>query len=396
MKLQAQSSKALHAALNKSAKCIGSKNTIAILDNVLLTRNEGGQFFLTSSTTEAQLTIPAPLTLCSGKFNEPIVLPIKMLSSLLGTLPDCVVTLDVVEDGQTFTVEYCTGSGDSVKSGKASMVYFSGEDYPQMVMPNSEKSTIISLPGQLFRSVIDTADKFVQIDELRPTLSSLCVDIADDRSEVIFAATDGHILTKITHNNDPQKGGSDFFRKGEPCKTLIHRNYFRTLSAFDGCEDISIENDGHTIRFSSGDTELICKHMEGRYPNYGSVIPKSNPYYVVFNKKEMIDILRRVSLFSSSASNLVKIEKNGMFINVSASDVDFAMSGEDQVFISNSECPDNFFIGLKSTAVQVCINSIPSDTVRMQLLDSTHAVVLTADEPAPKVMTLAMPMMMND
>ena len=110
----------------------------------------------------------------------------------------------------------------------------------------------------------------------------------------------------------------------------------------------------------------------------------------------MIDILRRVSLFSSSASNLVKIEKNGMFINVSASDVDFAMSGEDQVFISNSECPDNFFIGLKSTAVQVCINSIPSDTIRMQLLDSTHAVVLTADEPAPKVMTLAMPMLLND
>lgn len=396
MKLQTQSSRALHAALNKSAKCIGSKNTIAILDNVLLTRNECGQFFLTSSTTEAQLTIPAPLTLCGGKFDNPIVLPIKMLSSLLGTLPDCVVTLDVVEDGQTFTVEYCTGSGDSVKSGKASMTYFSGEDYPQMVLPNSEKSTIISLPGQLFRSVIDTADKFVQTDELRPTLSSLCVDIADDRSEVIFAATDGHILTKITHNNDPQKGGSDFFRKGEPCKTLIHRNYFRTLSAFDGCEDISIENDGHTIRFSSGDTELICKHMEGRYPNYGSVIPKSSPYYVVFNKKEMIDILRRVSLFSSNASNLVEIKKNGMFLTVSASDEDFAVSGEDQVCIADAQCDDNFRIGLKSTAFQTCINSIPSDTIRMQLIDPSRAVVITADEPAPKVMTLCMPMLLND
>ena len=396
MKLQTQSSRALHAALNKSAKCIGSKNTIAILDNVLLTRNEGGQFFLTSSTTEAQLTIPAPLTLCGGKFDKPIVLPIKMLSSLLGTLPDCVVTLDVVEDGQTFTVEYCTGSGDNVKSGKAKMAYLSGDEYPRMLLPKSEASTIISLPGQLFRSVIDTADKFVQTDELRPTLSSLCVDIADDRSEVIFAATDGHTLAKIVHSNDPQKGGSDFFRKGEPCKTLIHRNYFRTLSAFDGCEEISIENDGNTIRFSSGDIELICKHMEGKYPNYNGVIPKSNPYFVVFEKKEMIDILRRVSLFSNSASNLVKVEKNGIFINVSASDMDFAMSGEDQVLISNAECPDNFRIGLKSSAFQTCINSIPSDTIRMQLLDSMHAVVLTADQPAPKVMTLAMPMMMND
>ena len=396
MKLQAQSSRALHAALNKSAKCIGSKNPIAIFDNVLLTCNESGLFFLTSSTAEAQLTIPAPLSLCGGKFEKSIVLPIKMLSSLLGTLPDCVVTLDVEEGGSSFTVEYCTGSGDSVKSGKASMTYFSGEDYPQMVLPNSKKSTIISLPGQLFRSVIDTANKFVQMDGLRPTLSCLCVDIADDRSEVKFAATDGHILTKITHNNDPQKGGSDFFRKGEPCKTLIHRNYFRTLSAFDGCEEISIENDGNTIRFSSGDIELICKHMEGKYPNYSGVIPKSNPYFVVFDKKEMTDILRRVSLFSSSASNLVKVEKNGIFINVSASNMDFALSGEDQVLISNAECPDNFRIGLKSSAFQTCINSIPSDTIRMQLLDASHAVVLTADTPAPKVMTLVMPMVLDE
>ena len=396
MKLQTQSSRALHAALNKSAKCIGSKNTIAILDNVLLTRNECGQFFLTSSTTEAQLTIPAPLTLCGGKFDNPIVLPIKMLSSLLGTLPDCVVTLDVVEDGQTFTVEYCTGSGDSVKSGKASMAYFSGDEYPQMVLPNSEKSTIICLPCQLFHSVIDTADKFTQIDELRPQFSSLCVDIADDRSEVVFVATNGHTLAKIVHSNDPQKGGSDFFRKGEPCKTLIHRNYFRTLSAFDGCEEISIENDGNTIRFSSGDIELICKHMEGKYPNYNGVIPKSHPYFVIFEKKEMLDILRRVSLFSNSASNLVKVEKNGIFINVSASNMDFSMSGEDQVLISNAECPDNFRIGLKSSAFQTCINSIPSDTIRMQLLDSMHAVVLTADTPAPKVMTLVMPMVLDD
>ena len=136
MKLQAQSSKALHAALNKSAKCIGSKNTIAILDNVLLTR-KGEQFFLTSSITEAQLTIPAPLTICSGTYDRDIVLPIKMLSALLGTLPDCVVTFDIPEKSQSFTVEYCTSSEDNVKPGKAQMYLFPGNDYPQMVQPKA-------------------------------------------------------------------------------------------------------------------------------------------------------------------------------------------------------------------------------------------------------------------
>ena len=395
MKLQAQSSKALHAALNKSAKCIGSKNTIAILDNVLLTR-KGEQFFLTSSTTEAQLTIPAPLTICNGTYDRDIVLPIKMLSALLGTLPDCVVTFDIPDDSQSFTVEYCTSSEDNVKPGKAQMCLFPGGDFPQMEQPKAEQSSVISLPMSLFHSVVDTADKFAIMDELRPQLSCLCIDVAEDRSEVVFVGTNGQTLVKMTHSNDPAKGGSDFFRSGEPCKTLIHRNYFRTISAFDGSEDITIENDGHTIRFTSGETELICKQVEGKYPNYNAVIPKNNPFYVVFDKKEMLDILRRVSLFSSNASNLVEIKKNGIFLTVSASDADFAVSGEDQVCIADAQCDDNFRIGLKSTSFQTCINSIPSDTIRMQLLDPTRAVVIAANEPAPKVMTLCMPMILND
>ena len=395
MKLQAQSSKALHAALNKSAKCIGSKNTIAILDNVLLTR-KGEQFFLTSSTTEAQLTIPAPLTICNGTYDRDIVLPIKMLSALLGTLPDCVVTFDIPDDSQSFTVEYCTSSEDNVKPGKAQMCLFPGGDFPQMEQPKAEQSSVISLPMSLFHSVVDTADKFAIMDELRPQLSCLCIDVAEDRSEVVFVGTNGQTLVKMTHSNDPAKGGSDFFRGGKPGNMLIHRNYFRTISAFDGSEDITIENDGHTIRFTSGETELICKQVEGRYPNYNAVIPKNNPFYVVFDKKEMLDILRRVSLFSSNASNLVEIKKNGMFLTVSASDADFSVSGEDQVCIADAQCDDNFRIGLKSTAFQTCINSIPSDTIRMQLLDASHAVVITADDPAPKVMTLCMPMILND
>ncbi|MDD6754389.1 MAG: DNA polymerase III subunit beta [Prevotella sp.] len=395
MKLQSPSSKALHAALNKSTKCIGSKNTIAILNNVLLTRKDG-RFFFTSATTETQLTIPAPLTICDGTYNRDIVLPVKMLSALLGTLPDCVVTFDIPDDSQSFTVEYCTSKEGNVKPGKAQMCLDYGDEYPKMSQPDVEQSSVISLPISLFNDVVDKADKFALPDGLRPQLACLCIDVAEDRSEVVFVGTNGHTLVKVTHGNDPAKGGSDFFRGGQPGKTLIHRDYFRTLSAFDGSEDVTIENDGHTIRFTSGDTELICKHMEGRYPNYNAVIPKNNPFYVVFDKKEMVDILRRVSLFSSNASNLVEVKKDGMFLTVSASDVDFAVSGEDQVCIADAQCDDNFRIGLKSTAFQTCISSIPSDTIRMQLLDPTRAVVITADEPAPKVMTLCMPMTLND
>ena len=94
-------------------------------------------------------------------------------------------------------------------------------------------------------------------------------------------------------------------------------------------------------------------------------------------------------------NELVEIKKNGMFLTVSASDADFSVAGEDQVCIADAQCDDNFRMGLKSTAFQTCINSIPSDTIRMQLTDPTRAVVITANEPAPKVMTLCMPMLLN-
>ena len=275
------------------------------------------------------------------------------------------------------------------------MNLFYGDEYPNLVQPDGEQSSVITLPMSLFNAVVDNADKFAVNDELRPQLSCLCIDVAEDRSEVVFVGTNGQTLVKMTHSNDPAKGGSDFFRGGQPGKTLIHRSYFRTISAFDGSEDITIENDGHTIRFTSGETELICKQVEGRYPNYNAVIPKNNPFYVVFDKKEMLDILRRVSLFSSNASNLVEIKKNGIFLTVSANDEDFAVSGEDQVCIADAQCDDGFRIGLNSTAFQKCINPIPSDTIRMQLLDPTRAVVIAANEPAPKVLTLCMPMILD-
>lgn len=395
MKLQTHSSKALHAALNKSAKCIGSKNTIAILNDVLLTR-KGERFFLTSATADAQLTIPAPITICNGTYNRDIVLPIKMLSALLGTLPDCVVTFDIPDNSESFSVEYCTSKEDNVKPGKAQMCLFYGDEYPKMMQSDAEQSSVITLHMSLFNTVVDTADKFAVNNELCPQLSCLCIDVAEDRSEAVFVGTNGQLLVKMTHSNDPAKGGSDFFRGGQPGKTLIHRSYFRTLSVFDGCEDITIENDGHTIRFTSGDMELICKQVDGKYPNYNAVIPKNNPFYVVFDKKEMSDILRRVSLFSSNASNLVEIKKNGIFLTVSANNEDFSVSGEDQVCITDAQCEDNFRIGLNSTSFQTCINSIPSDTIRMQLSDPQRAVVITADEPAPKVLTLCMPMVLNN
>mgnify|MGYP003489258092 CR=1 FL=1 len=398
MKIQAQSSLLLRQALQKAAKCIDSKSTIAILSNVLLTqRKEDGKFFFVSATTDSELIIPAPLSIVEGSFNEDVVLSITSLLSLLSTLPaDCVVTMDLSQDkNRSMNIEYCTQNGENVKKGNVSLVYFSAESFPRATQPD-DASLHISLPMATFSNVLAHAGKFVGNSELRPIMNCLCIDVAEDRSEVIFVASDGHVLIKLIHTNNPDTGGSNFFRSGTPGKILVYSCFFKTLSVFDGCEDIDIEANESMVRFTAGDITFVCKKAEGQYPNYNSVIPRNNPYKVTVDKRELASVVKRVALFSSESSNLIVLKKDGMFLDISAQDLDFNMSANDQVLITEGTCPEGHSIGFKASSLLDVLAPIPSDTVTLHLSDPSHAGVVTANESSPRALTLLMPMILND
>lgn len=398
MKIQAQSSLLLRQALQKAAKCIDSKTTIAILTNVLLTqRKEDGKFFFVSATTDSELTIPAPLTIVEGSFKEDAVLPITSLLSLLSTLPaDCVVTMDLSQDKErSMNIEYCTQNGDNVKKGNVSLIYFSAESFPRVAQPD-DASIHISLPMATFSNVLSHAGKFVSDSELRPVMKCLCIDVAEDRSEVTFVASNGHTLIKLIHTNNPETGGSDFFREGTPGKILVYSVFFKTLSVFDDCEDIDIEANENMVRFTSGDITFVCKKAAGQYPNYNSVIPKNNPYTVVVDKRELASVVKRVALFASESSNLIVLKKDGMFLDIAAQDIDFSMSATDQVLINDSTCPEGHRIGFKASSLLDTLAPIPSDTVCLHLGDPSRAATITANESSPLALTLLMPMIMND
>ena len=398
MKIQAQSSLLLRQALQKAAKCIDSKTAIAILSNVLLTqRKDDGKFFFVSATTDSELIIPAPLSIVEGSFKEDVVLPITSLLSLLSTLPaDCVVTMDLSQDkDHCLNIEYCTQNGENVKKGNVSLVYFSAEAFPRAAQPDNA-SLHISLPMATFSNVLSHAGKFVSDSDLRPVMRCLCIDVAEDRSEVTFVASNGHVLIKLIHTNNPDTGGSNFFRSGTPGKILVYSCFFKTLSVFDGCEDIDIEANESMVRFTAGDITFVCKKAEGQYPNYNSVIPRNNPYVITVDKRELANVVKRVALFSSESSNLIVLKKDGMFLDVSAQDLDFNMSANDQVLITEGTCPEGHSIGFKASSLLDVLAPIPSDTVTLHLSDPSHAGVVTANESSPRALTLLMPMILND
>lgn len=395
MKLQAQSSRLLAEVLQKASKAISTKNSLAILDNVLLVRHADGVFFFVAATSSSQLTLPAPLTIFDGNLDSPIALPVKTILPFISSLPDCTLTFGFDGSNKSVSLSYCTESGGQVKEGKANFAYFDGKDFP--ISPDlRDEKTCITLPFPFFSKVLDNSAPFTAKDIIRPQMNCICIDVAEDLSDVAFVASDGHGLIKTNYTNNPATGGGDFFRGGQPGRMLLPQLYFRAVSVFDGCEEIGIECDTHSLRFVSGEMEYICKTCEAKYPNYGSVIPRGNPYYVVFNKREMLETIKRVSLFGDKSSNLLVLEKNGMFLDVSSRDVDFSTSAADQVLVSNAECLDGFRIGVNSSYLSSALSAIDAPDIRMQFSDERHQMLFTADIPAPSVLTMCMPMVIDD
>ena len=358
---------------------------MSIFEHVLLTRRDDKLFF-TTATSESQLTIPAPLTIASGNLDAPVALPLGGMVSYLASLPDCVVTVTLGDD-HSLVLDYCLGSDDKVKTGKASLVYLDGNEFP--IFPElSGDITHIQLPSSLFINAVEQAKNFSGNDPLRVVLNCLCVDVVD-AAECYLVASNGHTLIKYTHT------GSEFLLSGSPTKILISNVFFRPISAFAGCEHINVQTNGQTIRIASGDIDFRCKNVEGRYPNYNSVIPRENPHTLVFDKKELLSVIKRISIFGSVESQLISLGKNGMFLDCNACNFEASTTASEQVFLTDAECPDNFKIGVHSAYITNVISAIDSDTIRFHMSDPSKPIVVTADEPSPRVLTLAMPMLLN-
>ena len=142
--------------------------------------------------------------------------------------------------------------------------------------------------------------------------------------------------------------------------------------------------------------KLICRLVEGNYPSYNSVIPKNNPNKMAIDRLAFYNTVRRVSVFSNQASNLVKLNINDNQLIISAQDIDFSISAVERL---NCEYDgEEIEIGFKSTFLQEILSNISASDVRMEMSDPSRAGLLLpaeTDEEAEDVLMLLMPMMIN-
>lgn len=141
---------------------------------------------------------------------------------------------------------------------------------------------------------------------------------------------------------------------------------------------------------------MTCRFIEGRYPNYNSVIPQNNENKVVLERQTFLNALKRVSVFSNQASNLIKLQLSNNNIIVSAQDIDFSTAAEETISCQYAGTSMN--IGFKSSFLIEILNNIPSAEISLELSDPSRAglIIPQENEENEDLLMLLMPMMLND
>ena len=369
------SSAVLYSHLQAISRVINSKSTLPILDCFLF-NIDGSKLSITASDNETTLDTSMEVVECDG--NLQFAISSKTLLDAIKELPEQPITFDVNPQSMEVSIQYM--------NGKYSLVGQSADEYPMAALMG-ENSVSFSIEADTLlsginRTVFATAD-----DELRPVMNGIYFDIFADN--VTLVASDGHKLVRYKLYNTKGNEKSAFILPKKPAVLL------KNLLAKESGE-INITFDDRNATFEMPNHRMICRLIEGRYPNYNSVIPQNNPFKVTIDRGAMLSALRRVSVFSSQSSSLIKLRLAPGELLISAQDIDFSTSAEEK--LSCNYEGNAMSIGFKATFLMDILANLSGQEVNIEVSDPSRAGVLVpADQvEAEDLLMLLMPMMLND
>jgi DNA polymerase-3 subunit beta len=370
------SSSELLGHLQAISRVISSKNTLPILDNFLFNLS-GNDLEITASDLESTLITRMKLENTDG--DGTIALPARILLDTLKEFSVQPLTFDINMSTMAVVI--------SSENGKFNVVGQNGIDFPALPSIKKEKkfSFVINADVMLAgitRTLFATAD-----DELRPVMGGIFIEASTDR--ITFVASDAHKLVRYQRTDAQADDNSSFILPKKPASLLKN-----ILPREEGA--VTVEFDEKNAFFNLSNYKVVCRLVEGNYPNYNSVIPKNNPRKITIDRVEFYNTLRRVSVFSNQASNLVKLQLKGNQVMVSAQDIDFSISAYERIKCQYEG--EEIEIGFKSVFLLEILANIASQDVMIELADPTRAGLFlpaVTDNESEDLLMLLMPMMIN-
>ena len=370
------SSSELLSHLQSISRVISSKNTLPILDNFLFNLT-GNDLEITASDLESTLITRMKLENTEG--DGLIALPARILLDTLKEFSVQPLSFEINPDTLAVVI--------SSENGKFNVVGQNGIDFPALPAIKREKKFSFNINADVLLSGINKTLFATADDELRPVMGGIFVEASTDK--ITFVASDAHKLVRYQRTDAHADDNSSFILPKKPASLLKN-----ILPKEEG--PVAVEFDDKNAFFNLSDYKVVCRLVEGNYPNYNSVIPKNNPRKITIDRVEFYNTLKRVSVFSNQASNLVKLQLKGNQAVVSAQDIDFSISAYERIKCQYEG--EEMEIGFKSLFLLEILANIASQDVMIELADPTRAglfLPVETENEAEDLLMLLMPMMIN-
>ena len=366
------SSSALLKQLQQINGVINSNTVLPILEDFLF-EIEKNKLTVVATDLETVMKIHMDI---EAKDSGKVCIPAKILIDTLK---------NIAEQPLTFNVDKNYGIEITSDNGKYKMMGENPDNFPRE--PQADDASSFKMTSAALVTAINKTAFAVSTDDLRPAMTGVFFEL--DKKGMTFVATDAHRLVRYTRTDVkcPQK--DSFIVPKKPLNLLKG-------SLPDNEDELTVSYNTNHLFIVHGGTELVCRLIDARFPDYKVVIPNDNPYKLVANKNDFQNALKRVSVFSNKSTNQIALAISGNKLQLTAQDVDYSNEGNERM--SCHYDGEDLQIAFNAKFLIEMLNGADTSDVVMELSTPTKAGIVKPSEQGEneQLLMLVMPLMLNN
>src|SRR5829696_1981484 len=365
------SSSALLKQLQQISGVINANTVLPILEDFLF-EIEKNKLTVVATDLETVMKVHVDV---EAKDNGKVCIPAKILMETLK---------NISEQPLTFNIDKNFGIEITSDNGKYKVMGENPDNFPKE--PAADDTSTFTITSSALVTAINKTLFAVSNDDLRPAMTGVFFELNKDY--VQFVATDAHRLVRYKRTDVSCPKSDSFIVPKKPLNLLKN-------ALPDSDEELTVSYNSNHLFVSHGTTQLICRLIDARFPDYKVVIPADNPYKMVVSKTDFQGALRRVSIFSNKSTNQVALNISGSELQLAAQDIDFSFEGNERMKCQYDG--EDLTIAFNARFLIEMLNAADGDEVRIELATPTKAGILrpSEQENGEDLLMLVMPLMLN-
>jgi len=365
------SSSALLKQLQQISGVINANTVLPILEDFLFDVQKN-QLSVVATDLETVMKIQLEV---EAKDTGRVCIPAKILMDSLKNIPEQPLTFNI---DKNYAVEITSDNGKYKVMGE------NPDNFPKD--PVADDTNSFTIASAALVTAINKTLFAVSNDDLRPAMTGVFFEM--DKKGLQFVATDAHRLVRYKRTDVSCPKTESLIVPKKPLNLL--------KSAMPLNEDeLTVSYNSNHLFVIHGTTQLSCRLIDARFPDYKVVIPTDNPYKLTVNRTDFQGALRRVGIFSNKSTNQVVLSISGSQLQLTAQDIDFSFEGNERMKCQYNG--EDLQIAFNAKFLIEMLSATDTDDVTVELSTSTKAGIIRPgdQDENEELMMLVMPLMLN-